>query len=126
MNSAADTMRLLHRVHRQLADLHDRLNHGPRLIKAHQSKVANLQLEFTTAKENTNAARMSADQKQLQLKSGETKIEDLRNKLNICSTNREYQALVEQIAADEMANSVLEDEILEVLERIETLQIAAV
>jgi predicted nucleic acid-binding Zn-ribbon protein len=66
---------------------------------------------------------MAADHKQLQLKTGEAKIVDLRNKLNTCNTNREYQALLEQIAADEMANSVLEDEILEALERIELLQV---
>jgi predicted nucleic acid-binding Zn-ribbon protein len=45
----------------------------------------------------------------------------LRVKLNVCSSNREYQALLEQIAAAEMAGSVLSDEILEGLERIDQL-----
>ena len=56
------------------------------------------------------------------LKSGEDKIVNLRAKLNACSTNREYQALKDQIAADEMAGSVLADEILEALEKIDEYQ----
>jgi predicted nucleic acid-binding Zn-ribbon protein len=65
---------------------------------------------------------MAADQKQLQLKSAESKIHDLDGKLNACKTNREYQTLTEQIAADRMATKVLEDEILEALERIDTVK----
>ena len=58
--------------------------------------------------------QMAINRKQLDLKAGEQKIVDLRVKLNAASSNREYQALVEQIAAAEMAGSVLADEILEV------------
>src|SRR5207244_12436572 len=35
---------------------------------------------------------------------------------------RSYQTMLEQITADEMANSVLEDEILEALDKIERAQ----
>ncbi|MGC4006942.1 MAG: hypothetical protein QM811_28970 [Pirellulales bacterium] len=53
------------------------------------------------------------------MKSGELKIEDYRNKLNAAQSNREYQALKDQIAASEMAASVLQDEILEIMEKID-------
>ena len=65
---------------------------------------------------------MASDQKQLQLKSGEDKVKDLRRKLNAIASNREYQALLEQIAADEMTNSVLADEILEGLDKCDAFQ----
>ncbi len=65
---------------------------------------------------------MAADQKQLQLKTSEDKVKDLRRKLNAATSNREYQLLLEQIAADEMANSVLADEILELLEKSDKFQ----
>ena len=65
---------------------------------------------------------MAADQKQLQLKSAEGKIGELKVKLNQANTNREYQALKDQIAADEMASSVLADEILEAMEKIDVLK----
>jgi len=72
--------------------------------------------------EGVKKAKMAADQKQLQLKSAEAKIGDLEGKLNACKTNREYQTLTEQIAADRMATKVLEDEILESLERIDAVR----
>ena len=47
------------------------------------------------------------------MKTNEQKIKDLGTKLNMAATNKEYQILKDRIAADKMANSVLEDEILE-------------
>ncbi len=124
MSVSAGVLRTLHRLHCQLAEQQERLQRGPLQIKAAQANVARLQEAFTATREKATAARVAADQKQLQLKTGETKILDLRTKLNTCNTNREYQALLEQIAADEMANSVLEDEILEALDKIEQLQVS--
>jgi predicted nucleic acid-binding Zn-ribbon protein len=64
------------------------------------------------------------DRKQLDLKSGEQKVLDLRVKLNGANSNREYQAFLEQIAAAEMAGSVLSDEILEGMEKLDQLHAA--
>lgn len=117
--SNAVVLRELHRIHIQLGDLRDRRERGPKQIKAHEANVARLDAELTRLKNEQKAAKMAADGKQLQLKSGETKMLDLRVKLNQAKSNREYQALKDQIAADEMAGSVLQDEILEALEKIE-------
>ena len=69
--------------------------------------------------------RAGAHEKQMQLDERETRVKDLQGKLNTCSSNREFQALKEQIAADDQANSVLADEIYEALEKIDE-QAAAV
>ena len=114
-NAAA--LRELHRIHRQLSDLRERLDRGPKQIKARQATVAAAEERLAKTQAEFKAARVAIDQKQLLLKTGEGKIIDLKVKLNACSTNREYQALRDQIAADEMANSVLADEILEALEK---------
>lgn len=118
------TLRTLHRIHRQLADLDGQLAAGPRLVAATAGRVAAAEARRTAAQDDVKKARMSVDQKQLQLKSAEAKIRDLEGKRNACKTNREYQTLGEQIAADTMANQVLEDEILEVLERLDVLKAA--
>ncbi len=119
-NAAA--LRELHRIHRQLADLRERVDRGPKQIKARQAAVAASEERLAKTQADTKAARMAVDQKQLLLKSGEGKIIDLKVKLNACSTNREYQALRDQIMADEMANSVLADEILEAMEKVDQLK----
>ena len=122
MSVTTIALRELHRIHQQLADLRERLDRGPKQIKARETNVARLEADSAKAQADAKAAKVHADQKQLLLKSGETKIEDLRRKLNAASSNREYQALLEQIAADEMANSVLADEILEAFEKVDEAQ----
>jgi predicted nucleic acid-binding Zn-ribbon protein len=122
MAVSAAALRELHRIHRQLADLRERSDRGPKQIKARESNLGRLAEELSKVQAEAKSAKIRADQKQLLLKSGEEKIVGLRAKLNACSTNREYQALKDQIAADEMAGSVLADEILEALEKIDEYQ----
>jgi uncharacterized protein len=121
MSVTATALRELHRIHQQLAELRDRLERGPKQVRAREANVAQLEARLVEARERTKQTQMAADRKQLDLKSGEQKVVDLRVKLNACSSNREYQALLEQIAAAEMAGSVLSDEILEGLEKIDQL-----
>ena len=52
-------------------------------------------------------------------KEGEEKVKKLQTQLNTAASNREYQSLKEQIAAAEMANSVMADEVLEGLEKLD-------
>ena len=124
MNISAEALRELHRIHRQLTDLRGRYDRGPKQIAAIDATVKRLELELDQAKDSTRKTRIAADQKQLQLKGREDKIRELQGKLNQASSNREFQALREQIAADEQANAVLSDEILELLEKIDQFQAA--
>lgn len=83
--------------------------------------MAQLEARLTESRERAKQTQMAVDRKQLDLKAGEQKVIDLRVKLNAANSNREYQALLEQIAAAEMAGSVLQDEILEGLEKLDQL-----
>jgi hypothetical protein len=124
MSLTGEALAELHRIHRQLADLRNRRERGPKQVKAHEANVAQLEQQRQQAMADSRAAQMAADQKQLQLRSNEDKVHVLQAKLSACSTNREYQALTEQIAADKMAASVLEDEILEALGKIDEMKSA--
>lgn len=117
-----EILRTLHRIHRQLGDLKERLDRGPKQIRAVEANVKHREGELEQARAALKNLRKEADAKQLQLKSNEAKIKDLKGKLNAAATNKEYQILKDQIAADQMANSVLEDEILEEFEQIEQFQ----
>ena len=75
------------------------------------------QASVDEAKEVLKRRRMTIDDKELSLKEREGRILDIRAKLNACSSNKEYQAFLEQIAADEQANNVLSDEILELMDK---------
>ncbi|HEY2883265.1 MAG TPA: C4-type zinc ribbon domain-containing protein [Pirellulales bacterium] len=122
MAVTASALRELHRIHQQLADLRDRLDRGPKQVRAKTGSVAAAEEQSAKVHAELKAAKVVLDQKNLQLKSAEGKIIDLKVKLNQANTNREYQALRDQIAADEMASSVLQDEILEAMEKIDTIK----
>ncbi len=122
MSAAAAGLKRLHDLHIRLQELQEQLEHGPRQIKARQQILAKKQAELDALKGEVKQTRMAADQKNLQLKTNETKIAQLKIKLNQAVSNREFDVIRSQIDADTMANSVLEDEILEVLEKIDQMQ----
>lgn len=122
MTIAAGALRELHRIHRQLSDLRDRLARGPKQIAAGEANVKRSETELATLKDAYRKARIACDDKQLQLKQREFRLAELQTKLNQAASNREYQAFKEQIAADLQANSVLSDEILEGLESLDEHQ----
>ena len=114
-------MRRLHALHLQSTDLEGQLERGPRQIKAGAGIVTQCEEALESARQDVKKAIIACDEKQLQLKSREDRIEELKAKLNTASSNREFDLLKEQIAADQQANSVQSDEILEGLERIDEL-----
>lgn len=122
MSALASQLRTLHRLLKQKTDLLDRLARGPKQIKARENLLEKARLEQQALLDRRKQTRMQVDQKQLNLRSGEAKVADLGVKLNMASAQREYQALKDQIAAIEMANSVLSDEILEALEKLDSTE----
>ncbi len=122
MEISAEVLQELHRFHRQLGDLNSRLARGPKLVKITKQTVANHEEALETARETYKRARMDSDEKQLQLKQREAKIVDLQRKLNEAKSNAEFKAFKDQVAATKQANSVLEDEILEKLELLDSLK----
>ncbi|MFV2068788.1 MAG: zinc ribbon domain-containing protein [Pirellulales bacterium] len=121
MAVTGDVLRTLHRIHMQLSDLRRRLERGPKQIAARNRNVQELEASLEKAREDAKQARVAVDSKQLDLKASENKVLDWKARLNACNTNKEYQTLLDQIAAAEMAGSVLSDEILEALETIDEL-----
>lgn len=124
MTISGNALRQLHRIHRQLTDLRERLARGPKQIAAGDANAKRAENAVEEAKSAYKQARVQSDDKQLQLKSREARLKDLQIKLNEAKSNKEFQALKEQIAADTQANSVLSDEILESLEKLDELTAA--
>ena len=112
----------IHDLRLRLQDVTDEIERGPRQIAARQQLLEKKKAEVESRRAKLKLLKVAADQKNLQLKTNEAKIHDLQGKLNAAASNREFDALRTQIAADKMANSVLEDEILEALEGCDTAQ----
>ena len=115
-------LRSLHRILRQKTDLQGRIKRGPAKIQVAKNAEAAFKATLDEVSELLKTTRMNAERKQLQLQEREARIEDLNKKRNACESNREYQLLTDQIAADEQANSVQSDEILELLVKVDDIQ----
>jgi len=112
----------LHRLHLALHEVQEQLTRGPRQIRAREQLVTQAETELAAKRDQLKTLRVSSDRKSLDLKTNEAKIADLRGKLNVCSSNREFDIFKGQIEADTVANSVLQDEILELFEIVDTAQ----
>ncbi len=121
MSDEIDILRRLHRILRQKADIRSQLDRGPRTVKAAKNVWDIASQSLAAHRDEIKKKRMDADRMQLQLRTREAKIFELEGKMNMAKGNREYQTLKEQIAADQQANLVMSDEILETLEEIDRL-----
>ncbi len=119
MSVTASLVQRLHRINRQKTDLNGQLERGPRLVTAATRKLQAAQQNVANTRDKIKKMKVEADGKQLQMREREEKIHKWKGNMNSAKENREYQALKDQIAADEQANSVLSDEILETLEAID-------
>ena len=117
MSINADSLRKIHRLHIQLEDVRERLERGPKQIKGGENRLQALEKAVAAAKDTLKRTKLTIHEKELNLKEREGRILDIRGRLNSCSTNKEYQAYIEQIAADEQANSVLADEIIDLFDK---------
>ena len=119
MNETASGLKRLHALHTEVAEVRERLERGPRQVRARRKRVETKRAEVEQLRAKLLALQKSRDEKNLQLASNESKLEGLQVKLNQAANNREFDAFKGQIEADRVATSVLEDEILETLERID-------
>lgn len=110
-------LRTLHRMHRQLADIDERLRKGPLQVKIATQNETAFQNELDQTKERQKQNRLATDRKQMTMNERDSKVTDMKARLNTADSNKEFQLLKDRIAADEQASSVLADEIFEMLER---------
>ena len=100
MDKTTDLLPEMHQLHQKLEAVRNQLDRGPRKIAAQEKLLSQKQAERDTLKESLTELRKAADGKSLQLKSNEAKIQDLQGKLNAAASNKEYQIISSQIAAE--------------------------
>jgi predicted nucleic acid-binding Zn-ribbon protein len=115
-------VRRLHEILLRVSDIQNQIDRGPKQLQLAQTQLQSAKDAVLQCKESIKQKRMDADRKQLQQREREAKLYEWQGKLNAATNNREYQAVKEQIAADTQANSVLSDEIFEILESIDAAQ----
>jgi hypothetical protein len=121
-HAQANTLPELHRLHLAIQEVQEEIDRGPRQLRARSNTTASRLAELEAQRQKQKQLKMLADQKSLQLKTNEAKLADLKGELNQAASNREFDIIKGQIEADKVANSVLEDEILETLDKVDKAQ----
>ncbi|GAB6164948.1 phospholipase [Thermostilla marina] len=114
-----ETLRDLHLAHQQAEQLRARLSRGPRIQAAFKKKIQEAQQALEAVREAHRKLESAVREKQGQYDQNLATIQRRKGQLMEAKSNREYQMLKDQIAADEMANSVLADEIIDLMTRAE-------
>ncbi len=115
----SDIFRRLHGLHQVLEELRGRMMKGPRLAQAYARQVQQAEQVLESARKAHQDLKMVAHRKQMDYDQKLADIQRRKSQLMQAKDNREYQVLKDQIAADEMAASVLADEALELMDRAE-------
>lgn len=122
MPTTAADLKALHQLYLRLHDVKQKLERGPKRIQLKEDFALQQDENLKSAQEQVTQLKKQVHQKNLDLQTNESKILDLKGKLNTASSNKEFDIIKGQIEADEMANSVLEDEILELMDKIDSAE----
>ena len=120
MPGPSSILRELHRLHRHAEDLRTQINRGPQTIKAHQEKTTKLEELLHQAQDSIKKLKVSLHEKEVSLKSQQQVVAKHEKQLNEATSRKEYDALRVEIESDKKACSKIEDEMLVVMEEIET------
>lgn len=112
----------LQRVEFEVAKIKSKLNHVDSLFENLDARVSDSEKELSGIQ-----ARLSDIQKQYRvyeadIQMNQSRIKKSREKLGAVKNNKEYQSILKEIEDMQIKNSLVEDEIIAILEQIETVE----
>jgi predicted nucleic acid-binding Zn-ribbon protein len=119
MAGPAAIVREIHRLRRHGTDLQNEIDRVPRLLKAHQAKVARQEELLREGQESLKRLKVNTHEKEVLHKSTLQRIEKHERQLNEAGSKKEYDALKSEIAADRQKCLQVEDEILDSMMKVE-------
>lgn len=119
MPGPAAIFREIHRLKRHAKDLQDRIELGPRQLKAQAANVAKKEDELRQAQDTIKQLKVTMHQDEVSLKSTQQQLAKHQKQMNEATVKKEYDALKIEIDTGRKENSRLEDAILEAMGAIE-------
>jgi hypothetical protein len=118
----ADAIELLKRlqtVDAQLYRLRRLRQDKPRELEAARARAAELEAAARAAQEEMTRLQMAHQEKEVELQTRETRVKQLKAQLFQVKTNKEYTALQHEIESLSADSSLLEEDVLKVLDAID-------
>ncbi|HYT95422.1 MAG TPA: C4-type zinc ribbon domain-containing protein [Gemmataceae bacterium] len=119
MPGPAVVLREIHRLKKYAKDLQNRMEQGPRQLKAHQANISRQEDNLRLAQDGLKQLKKTILDKEGQVKSHNGQIAKHQQQLNQAASKKEYDALKVEIENDRKAVTRLEDEILDAMAAVE-------
>lgn len=116
------TLKKLQAVEDKVHDLQIELNQVDASLADLESKLGDSQLEVASMAEELEGARKTYREGELDIKTNQEMVLKSDAKLRQVKTNKEYQSTLREIDELKRRNSALEDELLELLDKIESTE----
>jgi len=121
MPATAGNLRDLHLLHQRAKAIRDRLTSGPKTLAARQLALTARQSALEASRKSLQETRVHLKTKEHTVQSLNSKLDDLRGKLNQVKKNEEYKAIQNQIALDKNSIERIENEMLDSMEAVESM-----
>lgn len=120
VTQALGMLRSLQSAHSELRELDKLLEAKPKELEVARDRLSRQKQAADGLEEGAKRIQMEIDRFELDLQTGEEKVANLRTQQNGAKTNREYKAFQDEIDAIRVENSRVEDQILELMTKIES------
>jgi predicted nucleic acid-binding Zn-ribbon protein len=110
----------LQEIDGRIRSLVDQKKHLPEVLAGLEKKRAANQANLETAKEGLLTAQKNKRDRDKDLEAGVEKVEKLKARTSEIKNNKEYQALLKEIETFEQENKAVEDNILVLMDKIDT------
>jgi predicted nucleic acid-binding Zn-ribbon protein len=107
----SDLVRRLDELHAELRDCEDQLRALPKVLARKEAEQVRRETDQKAAREAHKKFRAETDRKELDLKTNDKRLVDLKVKLNQCRNTDEFTAIQKEMTAFQTANAALEEEI---------------
>jgi uncharacterized protein len=121
MTQPAIIFREIHRLHLRVRELREEAARGPNRLKKYELKIADQEKQLHDLQEKVKQTKAEQHKKELDIKETKDKIDKHRKQMSLITSNKEYEALRKEIDNENQTIRVIEDQILEVMLKIDEL-----
>ncbi|HDM08735.1 MAG TPA: hypothetical protein ENF97_01250 [Candidatus Omnitrophica bacterium] len=102
-----------------LADLRNEIERKPLELEELKLRLEEKKKQLDVIQEDIKRIKINIKEKELELKSGEEEVKRLQSQLMQVKTNKEYKSLLMEIEGKKADNSLIEDNILDLMEEVD-------
>ena len=102
-----------------LAELRNEIERKPLELEELKLKLEEKKKHLDAIQEDIKKIKIDIKEKELELKSGEEEVKKLQSQLMQVKTNKEYKSLLMEIEGKKADNSLIEDNILDLMEEVD-------